>query len=210
MNKDLTDITLIVDRSGSMTSCREEAQNGINHFIKAQKETPGKATLTLVQFDTEYEFVHNGKPINEVGDFSLVPRGMTALLDSVGRAINEAGKRIESLPEDQRPGLVVFGITTDGQENASHEFTRAKIKEMIEHQRSVYNWQFTFLGANQDAFLEAASLGIAATATANFSTKNSEVAYAAMSNSVSRSRMSASVGGAVNMSYTADEKKGMK
>ena len=89
-----------------------------------------------------------------------MPRGSTALLDAVGRAINETGDRLAKTPEQDRPGLVVFVIVTDGQENSSKEFSKARIKEMIDEQQKKYNWQFTFLGANQDAFAEAGGIGI--------------------------------------------------
>src|SRR5262249_34920935 len=152
MRKDLTDITVVVDRSGSMAACQSDAEGGLNTFINEQKRLPGESLFTLVQFDTEYEFVHKGIPIRDVPPYHLVPRGSTALLDAVGRAIIETGERLRNMKEADRPGLVVFVILTDGQENSSREFQLAKIKEMVQHQQDVYKWQFTYLGANQDAF----------------------------------------------------------
>ena len=104
MKSDLTDITLVVDRSGSMEQVREDAEGGVNSFIAQQAKEPGEALLTLVQFDTEYEFLHQGVPITEVPRYELVPRGMTALLDAVGRAINETGERLTKMEEQDRPG----------------------------------------------------------------------------------------------------------
>ena len=180
--KNLTDITVVLDRSGSMSSIREEAENGLNHFISEQKEIPGYANFTLVKFDTEYEVAHKGVNIQEVGECTIEPRGMTALLDAVGKAINETGERLRDMEEASRPGLVVFVIVTDGAENSSHEFTKAQIKEMIEKQQSTYSWQFTFLGANQDAFAEASSMGIAAISTMTYSpNKAKDVFYACIS-----------------------------
>jgi hypothetical protein len=98
MRTDLTDITMVIDRSGSMESIRTDAEGGINTFIDSQKTEPGEALLTLVQFDTEYEFVHKGAAIGSVPKFTLVPRGSTALLDAVGRAINETGARLAAIP----------------------------------------------------------------------------------------------------------------
>lgn len=60
MQKDLTDITMVVDRSGSMESIKADAEGGVNAFIDEQKNASGAALLTLVQFDNEYEFVHSG------------------------------------------------------------------------------------------------------------------------------------------------------
>lgn len=177
MRPDLANVTLVVDRSGSMQSIREDAEGGINAFIQEQAKQPGEALLTLVQFDTEYEFVHRATPISRVPPYKLVPRGSTALLDAVGRAINETGERLVKMPEGDRPGLVVFVITTDGQENSSKEFSKVQIKEMIERQQSKYNWHFTFLAANQDAFAEAGGLGINAAGAANFAPDKVQAAW---------------------------------
>lgn len=125
MRNDMCDVTLVVDRSGSMVSIWKEAEGGINAFIDEQKKNAGECVFTLVHFDSEYEFVHKGVPIGQVGSYALQPRGMTALLDAVGRAINEAGERLSAMPEAERPLLVAFVIVTDGQENASHEFSKA-------------------------------------------------------------------------------------
>ncbi|MGG0288838.1 hypothetical protein ABEY41_27960 [Peribacillus butanolivorans] len=64
------------------------------------------------------------------------------------------------MDEEQRPGIVIFVITTDGMENASQEFTFEKVKEMIEHQQEKYSWEFIFMGANIDAAQKADSIGI--------------------------------------------------
>lgn len=133
MRSDLTDITLVVDRSGSMQEMRSDAEGGVNAFIADQAKEPGEALLTLVQFDTEYEFLHSGVPIGQVPKYTLVPRGSTALLDAVGRAINETGERLSKMDEKDRPGLVIFVVMTDGHENASKEFSKPQIKKMIEH-----------------------------------------------------------------------------
>ena len=101
MRSDLTDITLVVDRSGSMQAIREDAQGGVNALIQQQVKEPGEATLTLVQFDTEYEVVHSGVAIEDAPEYELVPRGATALLDAVGRAINETGKRLSDLKKKE-------------------------------------------------------------------------------------------------------------
>jgi hypothetical protein len=205
MRADLTDITLVVDRSGSMLSIREDAEGGINSFVSGQAKQPGQASFTLVQFDTEYEFVHRGVPISEVPAYQLVPRGSTALLDAVGRAINESGSRLAAMKEADRPGLVVFVVVTDGQENSSREFTKARIKEMIEHQQTHYNWQFTFLGANQDAFAEGGALGVARAGIANFSKAKVGAAYANVDAKVARMRLAAADCGLIQNEFTDEE-----
>jgi hypothetical protein len=194
MNKNLTDITIIIDRSGSMSSCRTDAEGGLNTFVKTQAAQPGDALLTIVQFDDKYEFVHSGIPIKTAPEFILIPRGMTALYDAVGRAINETGERLAKTPEHERPGLVLFTIITDGHENASREFTGAQVKEMIERQTNEYQWQFEFLGANQDAFKAASNIGIPANNTLNYDTHETQSAFTSLGAKSCRTRSLAAQG----------------
>lgn len=210
MNNNLTDITLVVDRSGSMEAIRADAEGGVNTFLTDQAGQPGEALVTLVQFDTSYEFVHRGVPVKEVPRYELVPRGGTALLDAVGRAINETGERLSKMAEADRPGLVVFVVMTDGEENSSQEFAKATIKKMIEHQQSTYNWQFTFLGANQDAFAEAGSIGMTAAGTANFAASKVDAAYRATSAKVARMRAQTSACAPVSNAFTQEERDEMQ
>ena len=205
MRTDLTDITLVVDRSGSMEAIKEDAQGGVNAFIDRQAREPGEALFTLVQFDTEYEFVHQGVPISEVSRYELVPRGGTALLDAVGRAINETGRRLATMPEDNRPGLVIFVIVTDGHENSSHEFSKARIKEMIGRQQDVYNWHFTFLGADQDAFDEAAQMGIHTDGVAMYEMRQMACTYDVTASKVARMRKQRRSGQKVDNKFTDEE-----
>lgn len=205
MNKNLTELVLVVDRSGSMSSCQVEAQNGINTLISEQKTKDGECNFTLVQFDDKYEFVHTASPIASVPEFRLIPRGMTALLDAVGQAINKTGERLALLEEVDRPGLVVFVIVTDGGENSSQEFTKTQIKDMIELQRNTYSWQFTFLGANQDAFAEAQGIGIPKMSAANYTGANTQKAFVGASANVGRMRGAAMAGQVVDNSYTEQE-----
>jgi hypothetical protein len=209
MKSDLTDITLVVDRSGSMEKVREDAEGGVNSFIEQQAKEPGEALLTLVQFDTEYEFLHKGVPITEVPKYQLVPRGMTALLDAVGRAINETGERLAKMDELDRPGLVIFVVMTDGLENSSKEFSKSDVKAMIERQQEKYNWHFTFLGANQDAFAEAGSMGIHAAGAANYAIDKVGAALMGTGAKVARMRKQRSAGETVKNEFTDKEREDM-
>ena len=209
MNMNLTDITLVVDRSGSMQQIREDAEGGVNAFIQQQAGEGGEARLTLVQFDTVYEFLTHGEPIDTVQPYQLQPRGRTALLDAVGRAINETGARLSQMAEQDRPGLVVFVVMTDGHENSSHEFTKAEIKKMIEHQQSVYNWQFTFLAADQDAFDEAISMGMRADGAAQYAMHAVSPAFDAASNKVARMRRQTARNETVDNAFTDEEREKM-
>lgn len=210
MRSDLTDITLVVDRSGSMQDVQDDAEGGVNSFIESQANLPGEALLTLVQFDTEYEFLHKGVPIQKVPPYKLKPRGMTALLDAVGRSINETGERLARMKKQDRPGLVVFVIMTDGLENSSVEFKKAQIKQMILEQQNKYNWQFTFLGANQDAFAEAHQMGMARAGVANYAQGKERAAYSATAAKVGRMRKQMMDGETVENAFTSEEREQMK
>jgi hypothetical protein len=73
------------------------------------------------------------------------------------------------MAEDERPSKVIVLIITDGEENASREFNYEQIKEMVERQTKVYNWEFLFFGANIDSFSVGASIGISSNRTVNYS-----------------------------------------
>ncbi len=209
MKQGHTDITVVLDRSGSMTPLIDETIGGYNTFLKGQKEAPGEAKLTLVQFDTQYEFLETGvdiKGAKPLDSKRYVPRGATALLDAVGRSINEAGARFAAMDESERPELVVFVILTDGEENSSMEFTKDQIKSTIEHQTEVYRWSFVYLGADQDSFAEAGGMGIQAHKTMNIS-KNSrsmDLAYRSVSEKLRTARGG---GGTAAMDWTDQDRQ---
>lgn len=167
MKNDYTDITVLLDRSGSMEIIKQDTIGGFNTFLKTQKGVPGEATLTLIQFDGSdpYEVVENNVSISEaknLTDSTFVPRGSTPLYDSVGVSIVKTGEKLAAMREEDRPGKVVFVIITDGQENASKEYSKDRVKNMIELQTKEYSWEFVFLAANQDAMISGGSIGIKA------------------------------------------------
>ena len=116
--------------------------------------------MTLARFDNEYELVFADLPVDQVGPLRLDPRGSTALLDSMGRLVVDAGARLAALPEHQRPGTVVVAVMTDGLENASREWTHASITALVDQQTRDYGWQFLYMGADQDAVEVGSGLGI--------------------------------------------------
>lgn len=171
MKKGYTDITIILDKSGSMMDIKEQTIEGFNSFLEKQKVVPGKATISLIQFDSTFLNVYTAKPIKEaerLTEKTYAPDGYTALLDAIGRVINETGARLKNMAKDQRPGKVLVVILTDGQENRSKLFNNDKIAEMISHQKDVYKWDFVYLGANQDSFSIANKMNIDAGQTLNF------------------------------------------
>ena len=190
MKKNLTEMVFILDRSGSMSRLVDDTIGGFNSMIENQKKEEGEAYVTTVLFDDQYELLHNHEDIKDVKPITnkeYYVRGMTALLDAIGKTINSVGKRLSETPEEERPEKVIFVITTDGAENASREFTRSVVKDMIEHQQTKYSWQFMFLGANIDAVAEADSLGITASHAHTYTANSVGTAsiYNAMSDAVS-------------------------
>jgi hypothetical protein len=152
------DITMIIDRSGSMGNLQEQVIASYNEFITDQQSVEGEASISLIQFDDAFEPNYTGVDIQkatELNSTSYVPRGSTALFDAIGRAITEAKTRIQPGSSD-----VVFVITTDGMENASKEYTGTTVKEMIADCESQYGWHFMYLAASDEAFAQYETIGI--------------------------------------------------
>lgn len=169
MREDYTDLTILLDRSGSMSSVKADMEGGFNDFMESQKKLPGELRVSLYQFDTEYERVYASLDVKEVPKLHLHPRGMTALYDALGRAIDDTGDRLRRMAEKDRPGKVMFMVITDGCENASKERTSEQVKKLVERQEKEWAWTFVYLGANVDAFAAGASIGVAHTHAANYS-----------------------------------------
>jgi hypothetical protein len=193
MKPNYTDINIVLDRSGSMQSIKADTIGGFNAFLEQQKVTPGEATITLAQFDDVYEVVYRAIPLPQAPELNgetFVPRSATALLDAIGRTINETGTRLSKLREADRPSQVIFVILTDGEENSSVEFTAQHINQMIRHQRDVYKWEFIFLGANQDAITTASELGMSGGQALTYaaSPQGTQAAFKAVARNVARFR----------------------
>jgi len=199
MQPRLTEIVFILDRSGSMSLMHHAAVSGFNEFLVAQQATaddrgqPLPATFSLVIFDHEFEVIHNRVPIATAVPLTLEtyqPRGSTALLDAIGRGIDHLGARLAATPEPDRPAKVIFAILTDGQENASRQYSMDDINRRVTHQTRKYNWEFLFLGANQDAIATAARIGIHAHSAATFAAHPDDLtaAHSSISDKVALAR----------------------
>ena len=167
-NPEYTAIAILVDRSGSMSKIKEEAQNSINNFIKDQAKLEGKCTVLLADFDDKYRVVNKTRSANRFPKYNLEPRNMTALHDAMGKIIVDFGEELDAMKEENRPGKVIVVVITDGHENASREYNAKSVKELVEQQKNVYGWEFIFLAANQDAVLTAQEFGIGRDATMDF------------------------------------------
>jgi Mg-chelatase subunit ChlD len=164
MRADLTELVLIVDRSGSMENMRDETIVMVNTVVAEQLANGQELLdLTLAVFDTHVDVITNG--MRATGAVVLTtenykPNGYTALHDAVAEVITVVGRRLAARAEEDRPSAVVVAIITDGQENASTHHTLSDVRRIIERQKELYNWQFLFLGANQDAWATGQSMGL--------------------------------------------------
>lgn len=212
MRENLTEMVFVLDRSGSMSGLVADTIGGFNELIEKQKKIEGRAYVTTVLFDHEYEVLHDHVALEEVApltDKEYFARGSTALLDAVGRTIDAVGARLAATAEEERPEHVVFVITTDGMENSSREYTAQRVRGMIEHQQQKYSWQFVFLGANMDAVSEARNLGISAKYAADFTPSHSGVRkmYSmALHDVVMCARIGSDMGSAWKSSLETEEK----
>lgn len=201
-----TYIGLILDRSGSMQRIKTDMEEALNTFIEEQKKVPGRCDVALVQFDDRIENVFLHKPIHAVERIHLEPRNLTALHDAMGKTINTLGEHFSRLPEDQRPEKVLIVTITDGLENHSREFDKTHIKEMVERQTNKYGWQFTFIGANQDAVLTGADLGVAKGSGLTYGANYAGTRAVAQSLSSATTRFRSAAAGA-SFGYTEEEQK---
>jgi uncharacterized protein YegL len=205
VKKGLSEIVLVLDRSGSMSSTRSDAEGGLRQFIDKQRVIPGECRVTFYRFDNEIERIFDNKPLSEIKqeDLVLEPRGMTALLDAMGQAIDEVGKRLSKTPEDERPEKVFFVTITDGCENASRTESKYTVQDKVTRQRDKYQWEFHFIGATLDAIATAAQVGILPQYTLAYSgskigTQNS---YNALASNVASTR-----GTGVSVSYSNEDR----
>lgn len=236
MRKGLTEIVLVLDRSGSMHAIKEDAEGGLRAFVETQRKAPGEARLTFYRFDDIIELVFEDHDIRwvENSQLRLEPRGSTALLDAMGRAIDEVGARLASRREEDRPEHVIFVTVTDGEENASRQFvategdktfyrdynfhplygqlqvqwkptSKRAIFDMIKTQREQYNWQFIFIGCTQESLKMAESLGYNPNLVLNNSFSGRS--YAATYQAMGQNLTSMrSGGGAQSLSFTAQQR----
>ena len=198
MKDNLTELVVVLDRSGSMSVVRGDAIGGFNTFLEAQQKAPGEANITVVQFNTILEKYADGVDVRSIKPLTqdtYVPYGNTALYDAVGETIDKTGQRLASMKENDRPSKVIFAILTDGEENSSKEYSGAQVKKAIEHQREKYNWDFIFLAAGEGAFKEANAIGMDLNKTIRFANtgENQTKSYEVLANyaSVSRSMSAA-------------------
>lgn len=151
-----------------MAPIRADAERALHTFVTDNQARPGHCTIRLAEFD-EYAEVYPSTPICDVDRYRLRPRGMTALLDGIGRLVVDFDAELGRLPAAQRPENVVVIVQTDGAENCSKEWNRSRVSDLIHRQRAVCGWDFVFLAADQDAITVGADLGVEPSAALTWS-----------------------------------------
>ncbi|MBQ6213487.1 MAG: hypothetical protein IJJ57_11420, partial [Ruminococcus sp.] len=170
MKNNITELVLILDRSGSMTGLESDTIGGFNSMIEKQKKLDGKCFVSTVLFDNESEVLHDRIDLADVPkmtDKEYFPRGCTALLDAVGGAIHHIENIHKYARKEDVPEHTLFCITTDGMENASRKYDLKKVRKMIEAKKEI-GWEFIFIGANIDAVSAAADIGISEDRAVNY------------------------------------------
>ena len=193
MKKGLTELVFILDKSGSMSGLEKDTIGGYNAMLEKQKSVNGECRITTVLFDNDYELLHDRIDIRAVAPITekeYRAGGSTALIDAIGRTISKIGNAQRRTADDYRAEKVMFVIITDGEENASREYSSDKVKSQIRRQKEKYGWEFIFLGANIDAVETAARFGIAPDRAQNYhaDSEGTELNFRVMSEAVASFR----------------------
>lgn len=194
MNKNLTELVFILDRSGSMQGLESDTIGGFNSMLEQQRKGEGDVLISTVLFDDKVEVLHDRRMLTNIENLTsedYYVRGCTALLDAVGKSIKHISKVQKEMPKDMRPAKTMFVITTDGLENASRQFSYKEIKRMVEQKQEADHWEFIFLGANMDAISAAADIGIRSDRASNYccDAEGTATNYRALSMAVTKFRV---------------------
>ena len=163
MKKNLTELVFILDKSGSMSGLEGDTIGGYNSMLERQRKVDGECVITTVLFDNRYELLHDRIDIRAVAPITKKEYsvgGSTALLDAIGKTIHKIRTAQKNTAKDYQAEKVMFVIITDGEENSSRHYSSTQVKEMIQRQKELYDWEFIFLGANIDAVETAGQFGI--------------------------------------------------
>jgi hypothetical protein len=193
-----THITFVLDSSGSMSAIEDDTKGGFNAFLKDQRDEEGPATVTLYDFNTNVDLVYHEYPIEDapkLDDDNYTPGGKTALHDALYTAVTETAERVSDKESANRPDNVIIVVLTDGKENAS-ETHQERVREQVKYRRKEFGWEFLFIGANQDAALTAASMGMDEDRSLNMSHsgEGTRAAYESTSDRITQARQEGTTG----------------
>ena len=190
----IQEVCAVIDRSGSMIGKEMDTIGGINETFRVLRETkqPNEIIkISIKLFDHEQILKLRNVDLEQVRDLTrhdFQPRGQTALLDAIGDTLSYFMEK-KILDPGAYDSCVIY-ITTDGMENASQRYDNKKIEKMIKNAEETYNIRLMYLGANQDAILEASKFGIDCSRAMNYSetSENVESAYRSVASAAVRTR----------------------
>ena len=148
-----TYVFLILDKSGSMESVKDETISHFNEQLQTVQSSQAKNMENVVSLTTfndsveEVFFKKAAADVSELTSKEYKPRGMTCMLDAVGAVLDKA-ESIEDIGNENVSCLMV--ILSDGRENSSRKYSYADIAERIQKLQDTDRWTFTYIGANQD------------------------------------------------------------
>lgn len=194
-----THVTFVLDSSGSMSAIEDDTIGGFNSFLTDQQNEPGTATVGLYEFNSQVHRLYQGYPIEDapkLNSDSYTPGGRTALHDAISSAITETDDYLSKLEPTNQPENVIIVVLTDGKENAS-ETPQHRVRDQVSERRIEYEWEFLFIGANQDAALTARSVGMDTDRSLNMShsKEGTQAAYESASERIKQARREGSTGG---------------
>ena len=198
MKKGLTELVFILDKSGSMSGLEKDTIGGFNSMLQKQREEAGECRVTTALFDNRYTLLHDRidiRAVSPITNAEYYVGGSTALLDAIGMTIRKIAAVQKNTAEEYRAEKVMFIIITDGEENASREYSAPAVKQLIQQHKEKHSWEFLFLGANIDAVETASRFGINADRAVEYvpDEKGTALNYAVMCEAVSEFRSSGTV-----------------
>ncbi len=155
---------VILDESGSMEAIKQATITGFNEVVQTIKGVENQFPeqehfVSLVTFNglgiKTKLFNKPVKNLKEIDERTFNPDASTPLFDAIGFSVNKLKREIEA----QNDSAVLVTILTDGEENASTEYTTASVKKLIGEMKK-QGWTFTYIGANHDVERVAFSLSI--------------------------------------------------
>jgi len=208
----ITELVFILDRSGSMAGLESDTIGGFNGMIAEQKKKTGDTVyVSTLLFDHTTEVLHDRVPLDEIApmtDKDYTVRGCTALLDAIGGAVHHIQNIHKYARPEDVPASTLFVITTDGMENASHNYTLPQIKQMIGKQKK-HGWEFLFIGANIDAVSVASQIGIGADRSANYCAdkEGTSLCFSSLAAPIAATRAHGSIQSSWNKELNEDHKR---
>lgn len=155
---------IILDESGSMESIKQATVTGFNEIVQTikgvEEQFPEQHQyVSLITFNglgTKIKlFDKRAKDLAELTIDKYRPDASTPLYDAIGFSV----RQVQQITEGIENCDVLVTILTDGEENASREYTGSAIRSLIAG-LSEKNWTFTYIGANHDVERVAFSLAI--------------------------------------------------